>query len=79
MMSTLCTQQTDFHGEISLDLHRVCNFTWMNLWGDEISQISPPKKNSSAAPGQIELFSAVFLLFIEVFVGWDALAKAKEG
>ena len=43
------------------------------------SRQSRPKKNSSAPPGQITLFSAVFPLLIEIFVGWDALAKAKEG
>ena len=48
------------------------------MWRD-LANLAPEKKNSSAPPGQITLFSAVFPLLIEIFVGWDALAKAKEG
>ena len=48
------------------------------MWPD-LANLAPEKKNSSAPPGQITLYSAVFPLLIEIFVGWDALAKAKEG
>ena len=41
--------------------------------------IGLPKKNSSASPGQMCLFNVVFPLFIYLFVGWDALAKARRG
>ena len=47
------------------------------MWRD-LANLAPEKKKSSAPPGQITLFSVVFPLLIEVFVGWDALAKAKE-
>ena len=37
------------------------------------------KKNPSAPRGQIVPLNAVFPLFINIFVGWDALAKARRG
>ena len=37
------------------------------------------KKNSSAPPGQNVSFNAVNSAFIYLFVGWDALAKARRG
>ena len=41
--------------------------------------IGLPKKNLSASPGQIVSFNEVFPLFTYLFVGWDALAKARRG
>ena len=41
--------------------------------------IGLPKKNLSASPGQNVSFNVVFPLFTYLFVGWDALAKARRG
>ena len=48
MINTLYAQQTDFHGEISLNFTGSVDFTWVSLQCGEISPISPQKKNSSA-------------------------------
>ena len=37
------------------------------------------RKNSSAPPGQNMPFNAAFPAFTYLFVGWDALAKARRG
>ena len=42
-------------------------------------QSRPRKKNSAAPPGQITLFSAVFLLFLEIFCGVGCLSQGEGG
>ena len=41
--------------------------------------IGLPKKNSSASPGQNVSFNVNNSAFIYLFVGWNALAKARRG
>ena len=76
-------QQTRFCGEISLIMlshHQNNTFSLEQPCDPARSRpIGFQKKNLSAPPGQIVPFNAVFPLFIYIFVGWDALAKARRG
>ena len=74
--------QTRFCGEISLvslSHHRIYAFDLANPVMHEISPISPPEKKFVSIPCTFSVFNAVILLFIAIFVGWDALAKARRG
>ena len=59
--------------------HQLMHFLWNSpVTRRDLAQ-SASKKNSSAPPGQIVPFNVVFPLYIYIFMGWDALAKARRG
>ena len=75
-------QKTRFWGEISLvtlSHHKIYVFSGITLGCGKISPVLAPEKNLSAPPVQIVSLNVVFLLFINIFVGWDALAKTRRG
>ena len=78
-----CMQQTRFCCEILLImLSHHQNNTFSLEQPCDVARSHPfwpPKKNSSAPPVHIVPFNAVFPLFIYIFVGWNALTKARRG
>ena len=75
-------QQTRFCGEILLALlshHQLMHSLWNSPVTRRDLARSASKKNLSASPGQNVSFNVVNSAFSYLFVGWDALAKARRG
>ena len=76
-------QQTRFCGKISLIMlshPKIIYFLWNSpVMRRDLARLTFRKKNLSEPSGQNVSFNAVNSAFIYLFVGWDALVKARRG